>query len=185
MNSFQIGPMSSFTISRKIDDPLSVEFNPPRGSDALFYALSQAYPEIKTHQLRLQKAVIEFHVREFDQESRLCDSSKDSMLPPMQRPVLGVPSHTQNLNPVKAPSEYQPMQESRVDDDLPQFHSMLGYFEKTLGPRKAHAKKPMNQKSREEYKIVKNIGACSLHRKQKKKVSYLLPFHEDEADHSV
>jgi hypothetical protein len=172
MNNFQTAPVPSFTVSRKKGDPLSVEFIPPLGSDALFYALSYTYPEIKTHQLRLQKATIDFHLSEFEQESRLYDGSHENMLPPLPKSALRSPWRPmpQASSPSKASVGGQFNLNSQIEPDTTQFHSMLGRFEKNPGPRKAHAKKPMSQTDREEYKVVKNIGACEKHRKQKKRV---------------
>jgi hypothetical protein len=169
MNSFQTGPMPGFTISRNLGDPLRVEFNPPLGSDALFYALSQSYPGIKTHQLRIQKAVLEFHLTEFDQGSRLCD-----ILPPLPTSTLKSPwqatSHVPSLP--QDQSGPRPDRESQTGNSLLQFHSMLGDFTQTPGSRKAHTKRPMSRKDKEEYKIIKNIGACEKHRQKKKKVNF-------------
>jgi hypothetical protein len=177
MNNFQIAPVPRFTMSRKKGDPLSVEFSPPLGSDALFHALSHKYPEIKTHQLRLQKAAIEFHLSEFEQESRLCDGSHQNMLPPLPKSALRSPWRPvpQASSPSRAPVGGQFNLDSGTILDTTQFHSMLGGFEKNPGPHKAHVKKPMSQKDREEYKVVKSVGACEKHRKQKKRVSFTTP----------
>lgn len=169
MNHFQTGSAPRFSISRKNGDPLSIEieFSPPLKSDALFYALSQTYPEIDTHQLRLQKATIDFHTKEYEEEK--AESAINNALPPLPK--------TNPASPWRASSHSSPSNSiadsplnSQRNGKQPEFQSMIGRFEKTPGSRKAHGKRPMSQKDREEYKVVKNLGACPKHRKQKKRV---------------
>lgn len=170
MNYLRTESAPTFSISRKIGDPLSIEFDPPLKTDALFDALRQTYPDIKTHQLRLQKATIDFHTKEFDEEeSRTSGQCYNNLLPrlPKINPASPWRAFSQS-SPSKSTVENP--RNSQRDSMQPEFQSMIGYFEKTPGSRKAHGKRPMSQKDREEYKVVKNIGVCPKHRKQKKKV---------------
>jgi hypothetical protein len=165
----------AFMISRSIEDPLKIEFNPPRGTDALFDALRQHYPDLGTHQLRLQKAVIEFHTREIERETSASYVSQE-------QPHLGVQS--MNILPPTisamevdmsrgpaVPHDFVPSIQYAPNrkNDLSHFHSMLGSFKKSDGSRKGHRRRPMDPESRKQYTIVKRYGACAEHRKTKKK----------------
>lgn len=64
-------------------DPCAApQFYPPKDSDELFFALKAHYPSVKTHSERMRNAVIEFLLKERDEEQQKSQSPNFASVEP-------------------------------------------------------------------------------------------------------
>ena len=175
------------------DPTAALIFNPPKDSDELYEALKVAFPHVNTHKGRMREAVIDFYVkeRENDRLQPLAPRPQSfSSVSPMENwinlPTTGYlpspessmesgwPSPTQTFDYSSgstSQSQSPPMAQSISEETTKDIKDMTGVF--TLNgqsPVKVHKRRCMTDQEKKKYRRKRLEGACADCKKRKRKV---------------
>jgi hypothetical protein len=184
-------------------DPLSKFcFQPPLESDELFDALRIAYPELKTHTERKKRAVLDFLVKEREDDLR----ALDAMVNPEQSTAAQLPMgafgqtntvHQQliistdasNLSPTQSRSsnsDYSPRNDSFNQPSPAFLPTPSSTTSKATAPAfqvwdpssdkpvKLHSRRRMTDQEKEEYRRRRILGSCDSCKQKRRKVGSLI-----------
>lgn len=185
-----MAPHAGFTISKK-PGTYDLVFDPPKGSDELSDALRAAYPHEKTLKQRRRQAIIEFYLREKEEDDQRSNSISSAKTQAMTSPSSSNSCQSQqpfafNSDSLSSQDDTGRGQLTLELETLPTkrkktAHTTYGQETEASGFRtfrltnknkaQTKSKKPKTQQELDAYRIRKQSGACDYHRNRKRKVT--------------
>jgi hypothetical protein len=172
--TLNIAPGESFNPGKHI------QFEPPRGSQALKQALQSSYPYLKTHQERVREAVTDFYLKFLTEGESLLDipNTPDPNVEPQLSTTQQYATfmfyeviYYFSANHFSSSHyETQPFSKQLYQTTSNDMASMMGVFElpSSEGPQR---KRPRTEAQKKRIREIKAAGgACERHRKNKKLV---------------
>lgn len=164
-----------------VDATSSLAFFPPKGSDELFDALREAFPQLKTHSERMRDAIIQFLLEERQGEqfelspattmesSQItwpsASSESASVFSSPDMPNFATPSSFTNSPQLRQASTATSSQPSP-----PSLDQMTGVFSLSSNPQpKQRVRRKMTESEKVEYRKRRIVKACDKCAKRKRK----------------
>lgn len=182
MASYRIARATSFDGS--LDPQAKFIFDPPVDSDELFDALRTQYPTIKTHSERKRKAVLDFLVREREDDLRALDmlvcsdqvasptifTSASAALTPVSSNAEPTPESTGSGQP--SPVDVAP---SAMFHTKPSKGAAFQVWDPSSDkPVKLHSRRRMTDQEKEEYRMRRLLGSCDSCKQKRRKCRHFL-----------